>query len=388
MTFSNLPIRLHRAKPAPFQLRADHANGIPLLTDLRQPNEQGVCEFVACLAAVNVWHNDLGCPGAIKVFDKLRGFRFCSIASILETSQPAVGFSANLLPQPGERFKAIGFSQQPTCRDAMNAPTRNGGVGGQFCWLTPDLGQRALSCRRLPILLRTDDPPSQVEAFGNQCAVSQPDAIASAEFAAHGRDLQLKLAVVMPSPLNPRAVDHSVFAEQLAGFIPLPADAVKQSVSVWFFAGQNSVLVPGADGAVPATLSQRHLLAELTVSIILALNCAAHYSLISRETGSLRRESSFVTSCDSANWSRDRFLARLMCQCNCASASRPATVIDDENLEERVLAVAGVPEERKRARLVPARAHIPMPQHIADGLEGNTAAHQTQREAYRRLWKS
>ena len=60
MTFSNLPVRLHRAKPAPFQLRADHANGIPLLTDLRQPNEQGVCEFVADLVAVNVWDDDFG----------------------------------------------------------------------------------------------------------------------------------------------------------------------------------------------------------------------------------------------------------------------------------------------------------------------------------------
>src|SRR2546422_6415297 len=42
-----------------------------------------------------------------------------------------------------------------------------------------------------------------------------------------------------------------------SGFIPLPADAVKQSGSVWFFAGQNSVLVPGADGTVSATLSDR-----------------------------------------------------------------------------------------------------------------------------------
>src|SRR5205823_3065734 len=92
----------------------------------------------------------------------------------------------------------------------------------------------------------------------------------------HGRDLQLKLAVVMPGPLNPRAVDQAAFAKQLAGFIPLPADTVKQSGFVWFFGCQNSVLVPSADGAVPATLSQGHLLAELTVSIILALNSAAH----------------------------------------------------------------------------------------------------------------
>src|SRR5438034_4874452 len=204
----------------------------------------------------------------------------------------------------------------------MNAPLRCDVVGGQLCWLAPELGQSSVRRRRRPVLLGTDNPSAQVEAFGNQCSVAQPDAISSAEFAAHGRDLQLKLAVVMPGPLNARAVDQSAFAEQLAGFIPLPADAVKQSVSVWFFAGQNSVLVPGADNAVPATLVQGHLLAELTVSIILALNGAAHHSRISCETASLRRDSccSFVTSCNSANWSRDRFLARLMCQCNCASA--------------------------------------------------------------------
>ena len=69
MTFSNLPVRLHRAKPAPFQLRASRANGLPLLSGLRQPNEQGVREFVADLVAVNVWHDDFGRAGAIKAFD-------------------------------------------------------------------------------------------------------------------------------------------------------------------------------------------------------------------------------------------------------------------------------------------------------------------------------
>src|SRR5439155_1543413 len=111
------------------------------------------------------------------------------------------------------------------------------------------------------------------------------DAISSAEFAAHGRNLQLKPAVVMPGPLNPRAVDQAAFAEQLAGFIPLPADAVKQSGLVWFFAGQNSVLVPGADGAVPLAPAQGHLLAELTVPIILAPNDDIHRSRISHENG-------------------------------------------------------------------------------------------------------
>ena len=353
MTFSNLPVRLHRAKPAPFQLRADHANGISLLSDLRQPNEQGVCEFVADLVAVNVGHGNFRSAGAIKVFDELRSLRFCSIACVAEAPQRAVRFSANLFAQPGERFKAIGFSQQPARRDAMNPPLRPGSVGGQLCRLALEPGQSPVLCRRFPILFWADNPSSQVEAFGNQCSVAQPDAIASAEFAAHGRDFQLKLAVVMPGPLNSRAVYQTAFAEQLASFIPLPADAVKQSGSVWFFAGENSILMPGADGAVPATLSQGHLLAELTVSIILALNSAAH-ARISRGTGALRRQSrcSYVTSCDSENWSRERFLARLVHQRNCGSAGRPATVLDDEDLPARALAVAGASEEeRRRARL-------------------------------------
>src|ERR671924_1576526 len=104
MTLSNLPVRLHRAKSSPFQLRADHTNGFPLLSDLRKPDEQGVCEFVARLVAVNVGHDDLCCARAIKVFDKRRGWRFCCIACVRETSQRAVGLSANLLAQPGERF--------------------------------------------------------------------------------------------------------------------------------------------------------------------------------------------------------------------------------------------------------------------------------------------
>ena len=51
-------------------------------------------------------------------------------------------------------------------------------------------------------------------------------------------------------------------------------------------------------------------------------------SWVSRETEPLRRESccSFVTSCDSANWSRERFLARLVRQRNCGTASRAAKV--------------------------------------------------------------
>src|SRR5207248_2876634 len=111
---------------------------------------------------------------------------------VSETSQRAVRFSPDLLSQPGERLEAIGFSQQPARRDAVNPPLRPGGVGGQFSRLAPEPGQSPVLWRRLPILFWADNPSSQVEAFGNQCSVAQPDAITSAEFAPHGRDLQLK----------------------------------------------------------------------------------------------------------------------------------------------------------------------------------------------------
>jgi len=354
VTFSNLTVRLHRTKSAPFQLRASRADSLPLLSDLRQPNEQRICEFIPSFVAVNVRHDDLGCARAINVFDEPSGLRVCSIAYVPEMSQRAVRFSANFFPQPGERLEAIGFSQQPRHRDAMNAPLRGVAVGGQLCLLAPEPGQSPVFRRRFAVLLGTDAPALQVEVIRNQCAVAQPEAVSSAEFAAHGRDFQLRPPVVMPGPLDSCAVNHSVFAQQPAGFVPLPADAVKQSGSVWFFAGENSVLVPGANSAVHATLAPGRLLAELTVSVIMALNGAAHHLRISRETGSWRRECccSFVTLCDSVNWSRERFLTRFVRQRNCSSASRAATVLDDENLEARALAAAGVSEEeRRRARL-------------------------------------
>ena len=109
MSLSNFTVRLHRAKPAPFQLRASRANGLPLLSGLRQPNEQGVREFVADLVAVNVGHDDFGRARAIKVFDKLCGLRFGSIACVAEAPQRAVRFSADLLGSQASASKRLGF---------------------------------------------------------------------------------------------------------------------------------------------------------------------------------------------------------------------------------------------------------------------------------------
>lgn len=80
------------------------------------------------------------------------------------------------------------------------------------------------------------------------------------------------------------------------------ADAVVESVSVGFFAGQNSVLVPGADYSVPSALAQGHLLAELTVSIVVAPNGAALRSrTCSRPLGRLAFLPLFARHCNFAS---------------------------------------------------------------------------------------
>jgi hypothetical protein len=107
----------------------------------------------------------------------------------------------------------------------------------------------------------------QDKCSGQQRAVAQPDAIASEEFAAHGGNFQLQPAILVPVPLDARAVNHFIFAEQTSGFIPLAADAVEQSVLIRFLVGQNPVFVPDADNTVPATISHGHSLAELSISI-------------------------------------------------------------------------------------------------------------------------
>lgn len=80
----------------------------------------------------------------------------------------------------------------------------------------------------------------------------------------------------MPCTLHTRALNHAVFAEESARFVPLAADAMQQSIGVAFLGGEASVLVPDTGNAMPVTVSERHLFAEQTVSIPGLLNRGSH----------------------------------------------------------------------------------------------------------------
>ena len=60
-------------------------------------------------------------------------------------------------------------------------------------------------------------------------------------------------------------MNHPVFAQQPTGFAPLAADAVQQTILVRLFVGQNTVLVPNADNAMPATVAQGHYFTKLAI---------------------------------------------------------------------------------------------------------------------------
>jgi len=341
---------LDRSKISFPQLRADFANGFSFCRIPGKAHNQTISELVARLVAVNVGYNHGGRACAVKLINEPSRLRPGGIARWLKPAQRPASLVAVLRLQPSPRLGAVLLVQERADEEAMNMPLRRVVVQGQLRRFTSKLRQRFIFRRCLAIHVCADGSAVQIEPFRKQRPVAKPDAISPVEPAMHGRDFQLQPSVVMPGPLNPRAVDHSVFAEQLSSFIPLPADAVKQPGPVWFLAGEKPVLVPGAGGAVQAVLSQGHLLAELTASIIMALNGAVLHSRISRETNPWRGESScsFVTFRDPANSSRERFLPRLAFDRNCALASRPATVPGDENLEAEAPGGGGrVKEERK-----------------------------------------
>jgi protein-S-isoprenylcysteine O-methyltransferase Ste14 len=118
----------------------------------------------------------------------------------------------------------------------------------------------------------------QINVLGQQCAVVQPQAIAARKIAAHGGEFQLEFAVFVPRALNPRAVNHAVFAKQFAGFTPLAADAVQQAVLIGFFGLQHAVLVPDTDNAMPATVAQWHHFTKLPITVESFINGLFQYA--------------------------------------------------------------------------------------------------------------
>ncbi|HNW06632.1 MAG TPA: hypothetical protein PK202_03900 [Verrucomicrobiota bacterium] len=151
-------------------------------------------------------------------------------------------------------------------------------LGRNFGGCAEKSWQRFVLRRGFTVLLGADNSAVKVETFRKQRAIPQPDSVSSAEFAAHGGHLHLKLAVVVPSPLETRAAGHFVFAQQPTLFIPLPANPVQQAVLVGLFGGEPPALVPGSVQTMPATISQAEFLAKQPGSIKVSLNGGVHHA--------------------------------------------------------------------------------------------------------------
>jgi hypothetical protein len=275
MTLANILIRLHRAELACPQLRADFANGLSPRCALGKLNEQAIRKLVACLVAVDVWHDHFDRARLVKCFHEFRG-----VILAFESSERTRGLVAGFLRQPLPRFALIAFLQERIHKDAVNVKGLHAVFASQLRGLAAKLRQGFVLCRRCAIRFGADGKPVEIESFREQSSVAQPDSVSPVEVAANGRDFDLEFAVVVPVPLNSRALDHQVFAEPPSRFIPMAADAVQQSVLVRFFRGTFAVLVPDAGNPVPAAIAHGHLLTELSVSIKHFLDGGVHDSHI------------------------------------------------------------------------------------------------------------
>jgi hypothetical protein len=71
-------------------------------------------------------------------------------------------------------------------------------------------------------------------------------------------------------------VNHFIFAEQTARFIPLAADTMRHAVLIRFCGSQHPVFVPGSTKAVATAFLQGHLLAELSIAMKFFLDARVH----------------------------------------------------------------------------------------------------------------
>ncbi len=259
------------------QLCADSANGFALCRVLGEAHNQTIRELLARLVAVNVGHNHGGRACAIKLLDELPRLRLGRIARGLEPSQRTASLDAVLLLQPSPPFATVLFFQERGDEDAKNMFLRCLVLRQKLRRLTPKSRQRFILRRGITIRVWADDSTIQIETLGEQRAVTEPEAISSAELAAHRGDFQLKLPVVMPGPLDACPFNHLVFAEQSPRFIKLAADTVRQAVFVGLFRCEHSVLVPSTNDPVPVTVPHRYSFTKLTASIKVPSDGGAHY---------------------------------------------------------------------------------------------------------------
>jgi hypothetical protein len=275
MTLANIPVGLDRTESACPQLPADVANGFPLRPVFGKLHQQVIGKLVAGFVAVDVGRDHLDRAGLVERLHEFRG-----VLLAFESSERPRGLVAGFLRQPFPCFTLIVFLQERIHKDAVNVKWLHAVFASQLGGLAAKSRQHFAICRRRVIRFRADGQPVEVKPFREQGAIAQPDPISSTEVAANGRDFDLEFAIVVPAPLDARAVDQPVFAKPPPRFIPMAADTVKQSVLVRFFRSADAVPVPGADNPVPATISQGRSLAELSISIKYFLDDGAHDSHI------------------------------------------------------------------------------------------------------------
>ena len=275
MTLANILFRLHRAEYAGPQLPAHLANGLALRRIFWKLHQQAIRKLVAGLVAVEVGRNHFDRAGLVKHLHEFHG-----VTLAFESSERTRGQVAGFLRQPFPGFALTALLQKRIHKDAVNVNGLYAVFGRQLGGLAAKPRQRFILCRRCAIRLGADGQPVEIEMFREQRAIAQPDAVASAEFAVNGGDFDLEFAVVVPVPLEARAVNHPVFADQSSGIIPMAAEAVEQSVFVRFFRGTDAIFVPDADNSVPVAIAHGHLLIKLTATIKGFLDRGAHDSHI------------------------------------------------------------------------------------------------------------
>ena len=200
----------------------------------------------------------------------------CGVALSIEASKRMRDSPSSVSVQPSLCFAAPRLFQERLDKYAINVLLRGAVLRGQVRPCGMNSRERFVPPCRLAVFAGADGPALEVKAFGKQRPVAQPDSISPAELAPKRRDFHLELPVVMPGPLDARAAQHSVFAEQAAGLVPLAADAVRHAVLVGLFRCEQPVPVPSAADPVPLAVPQGDFLANQPGSVKVPLDSGFH----------------------------------------------------------------------------------------------------------------
>ena len=107
----------------------------------------------------------------------------------------------------------------------------------------------------------------KIDFIGQQGAVVEPHAEASAKVTVMGGKFQMQPAILVPDTVNSSAVMHTELAKQASGIIPLANDSMRQSLLIGNGIGKHAVLVPGAAKTVPAAFEHGDGFTQLTAAV-------------------------------------------------------------------------------------------------------------------------